>query len=94
MQVEKSRLGNSHSQLQVRQVPLVQKDGFVKLIFDEQYGELLGGHMIGANVTEMIAEIVAIRKLEVTGEALIKTVHPPQQCLKLLWKLQLLLTVK
>ncbi|MCT4561460.1 MAG: dihydrolipoyl dehydrogenase [Crocinitomicaceae bacterium] len=52
------------------------KDGFVKLIFDEQYGELLGAHMIGANVTEMIAEIVAIRKLETTGEELIKTVHP------------------
>ncbi len=52
------------------------KDGFVKLIFDAKYGELLGGHMIGMNVTEMIAEIVAIRKLEVTGEELIKTVHP------------------
>jgi dihydrolipoamide dehydrogenase len=52
------------------------KDGFVKLIFDAKYGELLGAHMIGANVTEMIAEIVAIRKLEVTGEELIKTVHP------------------
>ena len=52
------------------------KDGFVKLIFDAKYGELLGGHMIGLNVTEMIAEIVAIRKLEVTGEELIKTVHP------------------
>lgn len=52
------------------------KDGFVKLIFDAKYGELLGGHMIGANVTEMIAEIVAIRKLEITGEELIKTVHP------------------
>ena len=52
------------------------KDGFVKLIFDAKYGELLGAHMIGANVTEMIAEIVAVRKLEITGEALIKTVHP------------------
>jgi dihydrolipoamide dehydrogenase len=52
------------------------KDGFVKLIFDSKYGELLGGHMIGANVTEMIAEIVAVRKLEVTGHELIKTVHP------------------
>ncbi len=52
------------------------KDGFVKLIFDAKYGELLGGHMIGANVTEMIAEIVAIRKLETTGHELIKTVHP------------------
>lgn len=52
------------------------KEGFVKLIFDEKYGELLGAHMIGYNVTEMIAEIVAIRKLETTGEELIKTVHP------------------
>lgn len=52
------------------------KDGFVKLIFDAKYGELLGGHMIGANVTEMIAEIVAVRKLETTGHELIKTVHP------------------
>lgn len=52
------------------------KDGFVKLIFDAKYGEVLGAHMIGANVTEMIAEIVAIRKLETTGHELIKTVHP------------------
>jgi len=51
-------------------------DGFIKLIFDAQYGELLGAHMIGANVTEMIAEIVAIRKLETTGHELIKTIHP------------------
>ena len=52
------------------------KDGFVKLIFDAKYGELLGGHMIGANVTEMVAELVALRKLETTGHALIKTIHP------------------
>jgi len=52
------------------------KDGFVKLVFDAKYGELLGAHMIGANVTEMIAEIVAVRKLETTGHELIKTVHP------------------
>ena len=51
-------------------------DGFVKLIFDAKYGELLGGHMVGMNVTEMIAEIVAVRKLETTGHELIKTVHP------------------
>lgn len=51
-------------------------DGFVKLVFDAKYGELLGGHMIGMNVTEMIAEIVAVRKLETTGHELIKTVHP------------------
>ncbi|MCL4146498.1 UNVERIFIED_CONTAM: hypothetical protein GTU68_007190 [Idotea baltica] len=52
------------------------KEGFVKLIFDAKYGELLGGHMIGSNVTELIAEIVAIRKLETTGQELIKTIHP------------------
>ncbi len=52
------------------------KDGFVKLIFDEKYGELLGAHMIGANVTEMIAELVVARKLETTGEEIIKSVHP------------------
>ncbi|NQV52673.1 MAG: dihydrolipoyl dehydrogenase [Flavobacteriales bacterium] len=51
-------------------------DGFVKLIFDAKYGELLGGHMIGYNVTEMVAELVAVRKLETTGHELIKTVHP------------------
>lgn len=52
------------------------KDGFVKLIFDAKYGELLGAHMVGANVTEMIAELVALRKLETTGHEIIKTVHP------------------
>ena len=52
------------------------KDGFVKLIFDATYGELLGAHMIGANVTEMIAEIVVARKLETTGHEIIKSVHP------------------
>jgi dihydrolipoamide dehydrogenase len=51
-------------------------DGFIKLIFDAKYGEILGAHMIGANVTEMIAEIVALRKLESTGHELIKTIHP------------------
>ncbi|MFT4759180.1 MAG: dihydrolipoamide dehydrogenase [Paraglaciecola sp.] len=51
-------------------------EGFVKLIFDAKYGELLGGHMLGANVTEMVAELVSIRKLETTGHEIIKTVHP------------------
>jgi dihydrolipoamide dehydrogenase len=52
------------------------KDGFVKVIFDARYGEFLGAHMIGANVTEMIAEVVAARKLETTGHDIIRTVHP------------------
>ncbi|MBK8492120.1 MAG: dihydrolipoyl dehydrogenase [Saprospirales bacterium] len=50
--------------------------GFIKLIFDAKYGEFLGAHMIGANVTEMIAEVVVARKLETTGHELIKAVHP------------------
>jgi dihydrolipoamide dehydrogenase len=52
------------------------KDGFVKVIFDAKYGEWLGAHMIGANVTEMIAEVVSARKLETTGHEIIKSVHP------------------
>ena len=52
------------------------KEGFVKLIFDSSYGELLGAHMIGANVTEMIAEIVVARNLETTGHEIIKSIHP------------------
>jgi dihydrolipoamide dehydrogenase len=52
------------------------KDGFVKLIFDAKYGELLGAHLIGLNVTEMIAELVVARKLETTGHELIKAIHP------------------
>jgi dihydrolipoamide dehydrogenase len=51
-------------------------EGFVKVIFDAKYGEWLGAHMIGYNVTEMIAEVVAARKLETTGHEIIKTIHP------------------
>lgn len=52
------------------------KSGFVKVIFDAKYGELLGAHMVGYNVTELIAEVVAARKLETTGHEIIKSVHP------------------
>jgi dihydrolipoamide dehydrogenase len=52
------------------------KEGFVKVIFDAKYGEFLGAHMVGMNVTEMIAEVVAARKLETTGHEIIKAVHP------------------
>jgi dihydrolipoamide dehydrogenase len=51
-------------------------DGFVKVIFDAKYGEWLGCHMIGAGVTDMIAEAVVARKLETTGHEIIKSVHP------------------
>lgn len=52
------------------------KDGFIKVIYDAKYGEMLGCHMIGANVTEMIAEAVVARKLETTGMEILKAVHP------------------
>lgn len=51
-------------------------EGFVKLIIDAKYGEILGAHMIGHGVTDMIAEIVLARRLEATGMDLVKTVHP------------------
>ncbi|MEI6062362.1 MAG: dihydrolipoyl dehydrogenase [Bacteroidota bacterium] len=52
------------------------KDGFVKVIFDAKYGEWLGAHLIGDNVTELIAEVVVARKLETTGHEIIKSIHP------------------
>ncbi len=51
-------------------------EGFVKVIFDAKYGEFLGCHMIGASVTEMIAEAVVARKLETTAHELLNAVHP------------------
>ena len=51
-------------------------DGFVKVIYDAKYGELLGCHMIGSNVTEMIAEAVVARKLETTAHEILNTIHP------------------
>lgn len=51
-------------------------EGFVKVIYDAKYGEFLGCHMIGMNVTEMIAEAVAARKLETTAHEILNAVHP------------------
>ncbi len=51
-------------------------EGFVKIIIDKKYGEILGAHMIGMNVTELIAEIVAARNAEATGHTILKSVHP------------------
>ena len=51
-------------------------EGFIKVIFDAKYGEFLGAHMIGANVTELIAEAVVARKLETTGHEILKAIHP------------------
>lgn len=52
------------------------KEGMIKVIFDAKYGEWLGAHFMGANVTEMIAEVVVARNLETTGHEIIKSVHP------------------
>jgi len=52
------------------------REGFIKVIFDAKYGEWLGAHMIGENVTELIAEVVVARKLETTGREIIESVHP------------------
>jgi len=52
------------------------KEGFVKVIYDAKYGELLGAHLIGYNVTEMIAELVVARNLETTGHEIMKSIHP------------------
>ena len=52
------------------------KDGFVKVLFDKKYGEFLGAHFIGMNVTEMISEVVVARRLETTGHEILKAVHP------------------
>ncbi|RYZ23622.1 MAG: dihydrolipoyl dehydrogenase [Chitinophagaceae bacterium] len=51
-------------------------EGFVKVIFDAKYGEWLGTHMIGYNVTEMIAETVVARKLETTYHEVLNSIHP------------------
>ncbi len=51
-------------------------EGFVKLIFNAADNTLLGAHLVGANVTEMIAELVLARKEKITGPQLIKTIHP------------------
>src|SRR5699024_8288992 len=55
---------------------LGHEEGFVKVVFDEKYGEWLGCHMIGAHVTELIAEAVVARDLETTGQEIISAVHP------------------
>jgi dihydrolipoamide dehydrogenase len=50
-------------------------DGFVKLIFSKPYGELLGAHMLGAEVTDMLAELVLAKRLEATKEEIVTTIH-------------------
>ena len=51
-------------------------EGFIKVIYDAKYGEFLGAHMIGYNVTEMIAEVSVARKLETTAHEILNAIHP------------------
>ena len=53
-----------------------EPDGFVKLIFDAKYGELLGVHMIGENVTDLLSELVMAKKLEATEQEILDAIHP------------------
>ncbi len=70
------RIGKFPFQASGRALAAGEPDGFVKLIFDKQYGELLGVHMIGENVTELLAELVMARKLEATEAEIIEAMHP------------------
>ncbi|MDG5767618.1 dihydrolipoyl dehydrogenase [Balneolales bacterium ANBcel1] len=72
----KIKVGKFPFQANGKAVGAGQTDGFVKVIFDEKYGEWLGCHMIGADVTDMISEAVVARDLETTGHEIIQAVHP------------------
>ena len=69
------KVGKFHTRPVARQV-LPDKRWFCELIFDSKYGELLGGHMVGGNVTEIVAELVVAKRLEITGHELMKSIHP------------------
>ncbi|MCC6239549.1 MAG: dihydrolipoyl dehydrogenase [Phycisphaerales bacterium] len=72
----KLRVGKFPFQASGRALAAGESDGFVKLIFDQEYGELLGVHMIGENVTELLAELVMAKKLEATEAEIIQAMHP------------------
>ncbi len=72
----KLRIGKFPFQFSGRALAAGEPDGFVKLIFDAQYGELLGAHLIGAMATEMISELVMAKKLEATEEEILHAMHP------------------
>jgi dihydrolipoamide dehydrogenase len=70
------RVGKFPFQFSGRALAAGETDGFVKLVFDAKYGELLGAHLIGAMATEMISELVMAKKLEATEEELLHIMHP------------------
>jgi dihydrolipoamide dehydrogenase len=70
------RVGKFPFQFSGRALAAGETDGFVKLVFDAKYGELLGAHLIGAMATEMISELVMAKKLEATEEEILHIMHP------------------
>jgi dihydrolipoamide dehydrogenase len=70
------RIGKFPFQFSGRALAAGETDGFVKLVFDKKYGELLGAHLIGAMATEMISELVMAKKLEATEEEILHAMHP------------------
>ena len=72
----KVRVGKFPFQFSGRAIASDETEGFVKLVFDAQYGELLGAHLIGSQATELIAELVMAKKLEATEEEILSAMHP------------------
>jgi dihydrolipoamide dehydrogenase len=72
----KIRVGKFPFQFSGRAIASDETEGFVKLVFDAQYGELLGAHLIGSQATELIAELVMAKKLEATEEEILQAMHP------------------
>ena len=70
------RIGKFPFQFSGRALASDETEGFVKLVFDAQYGELLGAHLIGSQATELIAELVMAKKLEATEEEILHAMHP------------------
>src|SRR6516164_7398708 len=70
------RIGKFPFQFSGRALAAGETDGFVKLVFDKKYGELLGAHLIGAMATEMISELVISKRLEATEEEILHAMHP------------------
>jgi len=70
------RIGKFPFSVSGRALAAGETEGFVKLLFDAKYGELLGVHMIGENVTELLSELVLAKKLEATEDEIIEAMHP------------------
>ncbi|SRR5579883_994743 len=70
------RIGRFPFQFSGRALASDETEGFVKLVFDAQYGELLGAHLVGSQATELIAELVMAKKLEATEEEILHAMHP------------------